>query len=260
MNFREKIEQQALSARRGMVQSKELLTQDEFCERLGIDERRLGRMAASGGTFAIDVDGVAYFPAILADTSVDQRRLQSVCRILVPAPPACRLNYLSSRHGNLGAITPVEALADDMKYGHLRMMARAYAAEWSRTSVNVWAGHNKPEEREPTYVAAIDVDPRTALWTRALEAMEAGGYIEPPGPYPRADAATVLVIRSEAGDFNHVEDARLDLEVADGAARVCVHTRDLQKQVDYVPVVSAENIVEVVHQIVAAFRVHMKKR
>jgi hypothetical protein len=138
-------------------------------------------------------------------------------------------------------------------------MARAFAAEYSRTSVNLWAGHYNPEELEPSYVAAIDVDPRTAVWRRALDAMEAGGCIEPAGPYPKADGATVLVIRSEAGDIKHVEDARLALELVDNIARVCIHTRDLQTQVEHVSVAGAESIVEVVHQIFAALWC-MKKR
>jgi len=260
MSFREEIARRALTARRAMVRSKELLSQNEFCERLGIGKKRLVGMVASGGTFAIEVDGVDYFPAIFADTSVDQKRLRSVCRILAPAPPECRLNYLSSRHGSLGAITPIDALVNDANYKRLRHVARVYAASWSRTSVNIYAGYYKSEELEPSYVAAVDVDPRTAVWRRAMDAMEAGGYIEPAGPYPKADTATVLVIRSDAGDFNHVEDARLDLEVVDNVACILVHTRDLRHQVEYVSVAGAEDIVEVVHQIVASFWLRIKKR
>jgi hypothetical protein len=129
MTFREEIERQALMARREMASSKALLTSVEFCERLGITERRLARMTATGSLFSIDVDNVQYFPALLADPSVDQRRLQAVCRILVPAPPDCRLGYLSSRRANLGGITPLAAMAEDESYRHLRQMARAYAAE-----------------------------------------------------------------------------------------------------------------------------------
>ncbi|MGF6808573.1 hypothetical protein OKW30_003699 [Paraburkholderia sp. Clong3] len=259
MTFREEIERQALIARREMVRSRELLASSEFCERLGVSEKRLARMVATGSAFSIEVDGVEYFPALLADPSVDRKRLQSVCRILVPAPPNCRLDYLCSRQGNLGAVTPLEALADDRSYRQLREMARAYAAEWSRTVVHIWAGRYKPEEVEPTYVAAVDVDPRTNLWKRALEAMEAGGYIAPPGPYPSADAATVLVIRSEAGDLNHVEEARLDVGIVDEVARVLVYTLDFRHELEEVSVAGADSIVEVVHRIMAAF-CRMKRR
>jgi len=258
MTFREEIEQQAQIARREMVRSRQLLTSIEFCGRLGVSERRLARMVAAGSVFAIDVDGVMYFPAFLADPFVDRKRLQSVCRMLVPAPPNCRLHYLSSRQGNLGSITPLEALADDGSYRRLRQMARAYASEWSRTVVHIWAGYYRPGELEPTYVAAIDVDPRTNLWKRALEAIEAGGYIAPPPPYPTADAATVLVTRSDTGDLNHVEEAKLDVRIVDNVARVLIYPPDFRQKLEEVSVGGADSIVEVVRQIMAAF-CHVKR-
>ncbi|CPH56430.1 Uncharacterised protein [Burkholderia pseudomallei] len=259
MRFREDIRRQAQDARREMVRSRKLLTQSEFCARLGVSERRLAQMLAAGSVFAIVVDGIEYLPALLADPAVNQKRLQSVCRILVPAPPECRLDYLSSRQGNLGDITPLDALADEENYRWLREMAQAWAAEWSRTTVRIHAGPCEPGEIEPTYVAACEADPRTSLWKRALEAMESGGHIAPPRSYPIAGAATVLVIRSEAGDLNHVEEARLDVSIIDEVARVLIHTRDFGQELEEVPVAGADSIVEVVRLVVAALS-RVKKR
>lgn len=252
MTFREEIHRQAQVARREMVRTKQLLTLNDFCEQLGVSERRLAQMVAVGSAFSVAVDGVEYFPALLADPTVDRKRLQSVCRILVPAPPECRLDYLSSRQGNLGDITPLEALADEKNYRRLREMARAWAAEWSRTAVQIWAGRYKPGEIEPTYVAVSEADPRANLWKRALGAMDAGGYVAPPGPYPRRDAATVLIVRSEAGKSDDVEVARLDVSIVDEVARVLIHTRDLPQALEEVPVAGADSIVEVVRLVVAA--------
>ncbi|WP_250473089.1 hypothetical protein [Caballeronia sp. GAFFF1] len=253
MTFREEIHRQAQTARREMVRTKQLLTLNEFCERLGVGGRRVAQMVAVGSAFSIAVDGVEYFPSLLADPCVDRKRLQSICRILVPAPPACRLDYLSSKQGNLGDVTPLEALADEKNYRWLREMAHAWAAEWSRTSVQIYAGLCELGEPEPTYVAVCETDPRADLWRRALEAMESGGYITPPSPYPSAGAATVLVVRREAGDSNHVEEARLDVSIVDKVARVLIHTRDLRQELEEVPVAGADNIVEVVRLVVAAF-------
>ena len=257
MTFREEIEQQAQVARRAMVRSGKLLTSVEFCGRLGVSERRLARMVATGSVFAIEVDGVCYFPTFLADSSLDRKRLQSVCRILVPAPPNCRLHYLSSKQGNLGSITPLEALADDGSYRRLRQMARAYAAEWSRTVVHISAGHSRPGELESTYVAAIDIDPRTPLWKRALEAMEAGGYLAPPPPYPTADAATAVITRSDTGDVNHVEEARLEVRIVDDVARVFIYTQGIRRGLEEVSIGGAGSIVEVIRRIIEAF-CHLK--
>jgi hypothetical protein len=258
MTFREEINQQATAARRKMVQTKKLLTSDEFCERLGVNARRLARMVATGSAFSINVDDVQYYPALLAAPNVDRRRLQSICRILVPAAPMSRLVYLSSKQGNLGGITPLAALAEDKNYRRLRRMARAFASEWNRTFVHIWIGPYNPAKLEPTFEAAVEADPRTNVWKRGLEAMEAGGYIAPSGPYPVADEASVRVIRYEAGGLNHVEEARLDLRVVDGVARVLIYTRDFQKELEEIPVGGADNIVEVVRQVIAAF-CRMKK-
>ncbi|AIP49929.1 hypothetical protein [Burkholderia pseudomallei] len=253
MTFREEIHRQSQAARREMVRTKQLLTLNEFCERLGVSERRLTQMVAVGSAFSIAVDGVEYLPALLTDPTVDRKRLQSVCRILVPAPPECRLDYLSSRQSNLGDITPLEALADEKNYRWLREMARAWAAEWSRTTVQIYARPCGPTESQPMYVAVCEVDPRIKLWKRAMAAMDAGGYVAPPGPYPRADAATVLIVRSEAGKPDDVEEARLDVSVCNGAARVLVHARDSRQVLEDVSVAGANSIVEVVHRVIESF-------
>jgi hypothetical protein len=258
MTFREEIYQQATTARRKMVQTKKLLTSDEFCERLGVSSRRLARMVSTGSVFSVDVDDVMYYPALLAAPNVDRRRLQSICRILVPAAPMSRLVYLSSKQGNLGGITPLAALAQDKSYRRLRQMARAFASEWNRTFVHIWAGPYNPAKVDPSYETAVEADPRTNVWKRGLEAMEAGGYIAPSGPYLAVDEATVRVIRYEAGGWNHIEEARLDLQIVDDVARVLIYTRSFQKELEEIPVPGADNIVEVVRTVIAAF-CRMKK-
>jgi hypothetical protein len=209
-------------------------------------------MLATGSAFSMEVEGVEYFAAILAAPTVDRKRLQSVCRILVPAPPECRFDYLSSRHANLGGITPLQALAEDRSYRRLREMARAWAAEWSRTTVKIYTGSHvgEPAEAEPTYVAVSKADPRTNLWKRAVDAMDAGGYIAPPGPYPLLDTATVFVVRNDTGHADGVLEARLDVNVVDDVARVLIHARDAQPEPDEVPVARADDVVAMVRQVV----------
>ena len=123
MTFRQEIERQALAARRQMVRAGELLGADKFRERLHVTESQLARMVAKGDIFTVEVDGVEYFPSLLVAPEVDLRRLYLICRILVPAPPSCRLGYLSSRHANLDGISPLESLRDEKRYRLLRFMA-----------------------------------------------------------------------------------------------------------------------------------------
>ncbi|MFT4063332.1 hypothetical protein [Paraburkholderia sp.] len=249
MTFREEIRRQAESARREMVRTGELLTRSEFRARLRVSERRLGQMLAAGSVFSMVVDGAAYFPAVLAEATVDRQRLQAVCRILVPAPSACRLDYLTSPQANLGDITPLNALADDKSYHSLRGMARAWAAQWSRTAVKIYVGPYEPGKSEPIYVAVCETDPRANPWKRAVEAMDAGEYVAPPWPYRHADVVTVFVVRGDAGRTDDVLEARLDVDIVDGIARMRIHAGDASQEPDAISVVGDDTIVDVVHRI-----------
>ncbi|WP_165087292.1 hypothetical protein [Caballeronia sp. SBC2] len=122
------MQRDVLQARRTKVRNGELLSADELTRRRGISSARLAHMLVSGSVFSIEVDGVEYYPALLVEAGFDRKRLQSICRIFVPAPPACRLDFLSSKNGSLGDLSPIEMLDDDKNYKRLREMARAWAA------------------------------------------------------------------------------------------------------------------------------------
>jgi hypothetical protein len=68
--LREHLEQQALVARREMVASGGLIPEGEFLKRLGVTEEPLRSLAADASIFSIAVDGVAYYPALFAESSL----------------------------------------------------------------------------------------------------------------------------------------------------------------------------------------------
>ncbi|MGF6410055.1 hypothetical protein [Paraburkholderia sp. MM5482-R1] len=257
MTFSDEIEQQALAARRQMVRSGELVKEDEFREQLHVSAVHLARMVARGSVFTIEVDDVHYFPSLLATPNIDLKRLHAVCRILGPAPPSCRLGYLSSRHANIGGIFPLEALSDERKFRLLCRMARAYAAEWSRTVVTIYAGRyeEEPVDTEPALTAADEIDPRVNLWKRAEGALRHGGYIWPCGPYPRASEATAYIARHPAGEAPSIPDARIDVSVVDGIAHaIVVRHEGSTYKLDAIRVADEDDIVSVVLCVVVAAR------
>ncbi|MFL9955480.1 hypothetical protein PQR65_19035 [Paraburkholderia nemoris] len=257
MTFWDEIEQQALAARRQMVRSGELLSKDEFREQLHVSSGQLARMVARGSVFTIEVDDVHYFPSLLAAPNIDLKRLHAVCRILGPAPPSCRLGYLSSRHANIGCISPLEALRDESQYRLLRQMARAYAAEWSRTSVTIYVGchQNEPSDTKPILTAVDEVDPRVNIWKRTLDALQSGGYVHPCGPYPRASAATVFIARNPAGQAPASREARIDVSVFDGIAHAQFFRRARPVYaLGAIPVADADSVVDIVIKVVRAAR------
>ncbi|QQC63126.1 hypothetical protein [Paraburkholderia ginsengisoli] len=257
MIFWDEIEQRALAARRQMVRSGELLSEDEFREQLNVSAGHFARMVARGSVFTIEVDCVDYYPSLLSAPNIDLKRLHAVCRILSPAPPSCRLGYLSSRHANIGGTSPIEALRDESQYRLLRRMAHAYAAEWSRTSVTIYVGRhqNEPSDTEPTLTAIDEVDPRVNIWKRTVGALQSGGYIHPCGPYPRAPVATVFIARHPAGQARATSEARIDVSVVDGIARavIAIHEGPTY-ELDSIQVANEESIVDVVLRFAVAAR------
>jgi hypothetical protein len=220
--LREHLWQQASDARRDMVASGELLTPTEFKERIGVSEKRLARLIEEGSVFGVDVDETEYFPALLADPLLNRKRLQTICRIIVPAEPMSRLGYLSSQRGSLGGRRPVDMLASDVDFKLLQRMAAAWAAEWSRTIVKMYAGEHQlePSDVEPLYTATTEIDPRKSLWDRASEALHAGGYQWPLGPYPEARIFTLFVEQQAAGDSTPISEACVQILVVGELVRI----------------------------------------
>lgn len=257
MTLRQKIDRDALAARRAMVRNGELVRESEFCTLLGLSPRRLARMIARGSVFAMEVDGVSYIPTLLAKSGIDRKRLFSICRILVPAPPSCRLGYLACRQANVGGIFPIDALHDDESYRLLRRMARAYAAEWWRTSVAIYEGSHldEPSSLKPILTAVDDGDPRVNVWKRAAGAIQAGGYIEPCGPYPNVSLATVFVGLHPAGQASATVQARVEVRVKNGLARASV-VRGKAPAYDLEPIQidDKDSVVDVVLRIIAVAR------
>jgi hypothetical protein len=200
-----------------MVASGALLSELEFGKLLGVSQKRLARLLADGSVFTFEVDGRVYFPSLLADASHDLRKLQSICRILVPAPPESRLDFLTSRRGSLGDRSPLDMLESDDDFKSLKRVAVAWTAEWSRTAVTMYEGEHEaePSNVEPLYTAVAEIDPRRPLWERASEALHLHGYEWPFGPYPEARQFTLFVERQTAGHSAPTPEACVQI-VVDG--------------------------------------------
>ncbi|TXC79089.1 hypothetical protein [Paraburkholderia azotifigens] len=242
---------QSTAGRREMVARGTLVKRDDFCLELGVSTQRLKEMLRDGDVFELEVDGVRYIPALLADKSINLRRLHSVCRILVPAPPASRLNYLVSKHGNLGGISPIDSLSGN-KYRWLRKMAWAWASDYSMTTVQIFSGDiAEVASLRPIYTAALKIDPRANLWKRMVKCITQGGYIEPSGPYPYLECATAFVTRSAGGRSKPVFEVRVGLRINDGTIQATINSPNRHQAELRIPVAGSKSIVNVVHRIAA---------
>jgi len=215
--LREHLWQQALEGRREMVACGDLLTPADFGARIGASDKRLARLLDDGSVFAIEVDGVQYVPAVLANPSLNRKRLQAICQLIVPAPPMSRLEFLVSQNGSLGDRRPLDMLEDDNDFKTLRQAAVAWAAQWSRTIVKMYEGmhETEPNDVSPLYTATAEIDPRRPPWERASEALHAHGYQWPLGPYTDVRQFTLFVERQTAGDSAPTPEACVQI-VVDG--------------------------------------------
>jgi hypothetical protein len=213
--LREHLWQQALAARREMLASGELISEADFRQRLGVTPRRLRKLLTDGSVFTMGVDDVEYYPAVLAEHDLDRKRLQAICRMVVPAPPGSRLDFLVSTRGSLGKRSPLQMLDDEDDFKVLQQAAAAWAAEWSRTTVKMYEGEHEiePECVQPLYTAAAESDPRKPLWERASEVLHVHGYQWPLGPYPDARKVTLFVERQTIGDAAPTPEACVQIAV-----------------------------------------------
>lgn len=259
MSLREQMEHQALAARRDMVRKRELLSEDDFRRLARLSARRLKAMLATGSLFTVEVDGVGYLPSLLITTDVDRARLYSICRILVPAPPSCRLDYLESRQENLGGISPIEALRGNGSYQLLRCMASAYAVQWFRTAVTIYEGiySTEPADVEAVLIAATEADPRSNVWKRAETAILVGGYRSSPRPYPYSNHISVFIVLRPAGQFKSTVEARITATLDGEATRAVVYRdRAMSYRLETVRVGRNTGIVRIVTRVMQAARAY----
>ncbi|WP_429300792.1 hypothetical protein [Paraburkholderia sp. GAS199] len=104
-------------------------------------------------------------------------------------------------------------------YRHMKSMAHAYAASWSRTTVTIYRGVQQtlPKKEEPVITVVEEADPRINVWVRAASALKKSGYIHPDAPFPFVESATVFIARSGGGKPVSIE-ARVEVYI--GSATV----------------------------------------
>lgn len=246
-----------------MISSGELLTEEEFRRRRPISASRLSRLLASGSIFSVEIEGAQYYPALLASPEHDSRRLATICRILWPGEPHSRLEFLKDRNAALGGVAPIEAMRTDEGYKLLLEQARGWASEWFRTLVEVRIG----EYLEPNSVlplactAATEIDPRTSVWRRALDALGFAGNVRPDGPYSKAAAVTVFILLSRTGEAGATEEARLDIVMERGVAHTGVVAAGFPRSdLPSVRVDRTDDVVEVARKVIgrASKRAHQR--
>ncbi len=119
--------------RRRLVHRGELLSPRLFCEQRAISRAMLVRLARRGQVFSVRVGGKQYIPAVLADSSLDRRRLEQLLRRLPSSmPPIAKYLFLIGRRGSLGDKSPVHSVRRGKRFRVALRLADSEADEMRR--------------------------------------------------------------------------------------------------------------------------------
>ncbi|MPW18930.1 hypothetical protein GCT13_19010 [Paraburkholderia sp. CNPSo 3157] len=222
--LRDELREQAMHARRAMVESGELLPEANFRAALAVSESTLTAWIEKGSVFGIRVDDTVAYPRLFCDSRVNRKLLFKIARMLVPAPPDARLDFLTTRSGALGGRVPIKMLRKKRNYRRVRDFAAAWASEFSRTVVTFYEGDHEapPPDVEALYTSAVEVDFRRPIWRRALKALTSFGY-QWPHQVPSAPSSfTFFIERHMAGDIGFEVEAWLHFNQTRDTACVTV--------------------------------------
>lgn len=103
------------------IESRELLSIDEFCEAVSVTRDWLSDALTEGRLFAITgPQGRSFFPAFYADAHIKRTDIEQVARVLSPRDPGSQYWFFTSVRTSLQA-TPLDAL----RAGRLDAVIRA---------------------------------------------------------------------------------------------------------------------------------------
>ncbi|USX27267.1 hypothetical protein NHH73_02900 [Oxalobacteraceae bacterium OTU3CINTB1] len=92
------------------LESKELLTADEFCHAVGVDVDWLNGALHHGRVFALMApNGESYYPAFYAEPGLDRADIERVVNVLSEIGPVSQFTFFYQAWTPLGT-TPVDAL------------------------------------------------------------------------------------------------------------------------------------------------------
>ena len=112
--------------RNRLIATRALLASDEFASALQITHGALLKALEAKRVFAIESDGENYYPAFLADPSLERRRVESVVQVLGNATGWEKWLFFTTPKTSLGRKTPIEAMKQGA-YSRVRLAAAAQA-------------------------------------------------------------------------------------------------------------------------------------
>ena len=96
--------------RYSLVLQGKLLCAEDFCEALGITEKRLSKDIASGRIFSVEFEAEPYYPAFFLSNLFDRKDFAKVARRLGDSAGWTKWEFVTTPAESLGGLTPLRLL------------------------------------------------------------------------------------------------------------------------------------------------------
>jgi len=124
----EKLRQSAHEARAGLVAKKAVINEEELITALGeASWQDLNAAIQAGRLFAVEFDGVQYYPAFYAAQDLNRSELERVCQALMGLSGWAKWGFLTTPKGSLSGLTPLQALKNPGMFEAVLSAAYGYA-------------------------------------------------------------------------------------------------------------------------------------
>lgn len=103
-----------------------LVGEAEFLNSGNTSAGSIAKALADGAIFLVMLHGEKWYPSFFSDSSLEQRQLAAVTKLLDGLPAGSKWQFFVTGKGSLGGLTPVEALRLQ-KFQRVKDAARGFA-------------------------------------------------------------------------------------------------------------------------------------
>jgi hypothetical protein len=103
-----------------------LIGEPEFLSSANTSAGSIAKALSDGAIFFVMLDGEKWYPSFFSDSSLEQRQLAAVTKLLDGLRAGSKWQFFVTGKGSLGGLTPVEALRL-RKFQRVKDAARGFA-------------------------------------------------------------------------------------------------------------------------------------
>ncbi|WP_434034803.1 hypothetical protein [Cupriavidus sp. a3] len=119
-------EARAEQSRKELVESRDILSSDQFINALGLTRQALSKAVLAKRMFTINVGTKVFYPAFYTWPDIDRKKVEEITKLLGDLPGWTKWQFFTTAKGSLDKATPLEALKRG-KFEEVKKAAAAFA-------------------------------------------------------------------------------------------------------------------------------------